>query len=128
MSQIIREQIYFLLTTVCCGMFVMSGYDFLRLWRWIIPHSKLWIWIEDIFYWSFLSIPVFVMFYRMIDGVLRWYGLVGMLAGGILYESGISIPLRRGLYLIFVKIHKKIGNRVAKLGKVLYSKITSPFS
>ncbi len=105
MSQVIQEQVYFMLTTVCCGMFFMCGYDLLRLWRFIIPHGPLWIWVEDLIYWSLLSIPVFVVFYQIIDGVFRWYGLIGMLAGGVLYESGISIPLRRGLYHIAVTIY-----------------------
>lgn len=127
MTQIIQGQVFFLLTTLCCGMFLMFGYDLLRLWRWMIPHGPVWIWIEDILYWSFLSIPVFVLFYQMIDGVLRWYGLAGLLAGGVLYESGISIPLRNGLHRLLDKFDKKIGIRVAKLGKMLYSKITGPF-
>ena len=67
-------------------------------------------------------------FFQMIDGVPRWYGILGMLAGGILYESGISIPLRAGMHRLLVKYNKKIGFRVAKLGKMLYSKITSPYS
>ena len=128
MSQIIREQIYFQITTICAGMFMMFGYDILRLWRWMIPHGRLWVWIEDLLYWSLLGIPVFVLFFQMIDGVPRWYGILGMLAGGILYESGISVPLRAGMHRLLVKYNKKIGFRVAKLGKMLYSKITSPYS
>ena len=63
MSQIIREQIYFQITTICAGMFMMFGYDILRLWRWMIPHGRLWVWIEDLLYWSLLGIPVFVLFF-----------------------------------------------------------------
>mgnify|MGYP007008551100 CR=1 FL=1 len=66
--------------------------------------------------------------FRMIDGVPRWYGIAGMLAGGILYEAGISIPIRAGLHRILGKYNKKIGFRVAKLAKMLYSKITGPNS
>jgi hypothetical protein len=88
-------------------MFLILGYDLLRLWRWFIHHNIIWIWIEDIFYWSFMSVPVFIMFYKMIDGVLRWYGIMGMLVGGILYEWGISIPIRRGLSKILKKLTKK---------------------
>jgi hypothetical protein len=126
-SQVIREQLSFLVTTICGGMLLMLGYDLLRFWRWMIPHRPVWLWIEDILYWSVASIPAFVMFYRMIDGVLRWYGMAGLLAGGILYEGGISIPLRRGFSRLFKRIHKKCGGRVAKIVKMLYYRITSPF-
>lgn len=128
MRQIIQEQIYFQITTLCAGMFLMFGYDILRLWRWLIPHGKIWVWVEDLLYWSLSGIPVFILFFRMIDGVPRWYGIVGMLAGGILYEAGISIPIRTGLQRILGKYNKKIGFRVAKLAKMLYSKITGPNS
>ncbi len=124
MKQVIQDQVYFQITTLCAGMFMMFGYDILRLWRWLIPHGRIWVWVEDILYWSMLSIPVFILFFQMIDGVPRWYGIVGMLAGGILYEAGISIPLRTGLQKILGKYNKKIGFRVAKLAKMLYSKIT----
>lgn len=40
MSQIIREQIYFQITTICAGMFMMFGYDILRLWRWMDPSRQ----------------------------------------------------------------------------------------
>jgi len=126
--QIIQEQIYFQITTLCAGMFLMFGYDILRLWRWFLPHGKIWVWVEDLLYWSLSGIPVFILFFRMIDGVPRWYGIVGMLAGGILYEAGISIPIRAGLHRILGKYNKKIGFRVAKLAKMLYSKITGPNS
>ncbi len=109
-------------------MFLMFGYDILRLWRWFLPHGKIWVWVEDLLYWSLSGIPVFILFFRMIDGVPRWYGIAGMLAGGILYEAGISIPIRAGLHRILGKYNKKIGFRVAKLAKMLYSKITGPNS
>lgn len=128
MKQVIQDQLYFQITTLCAGMFMMFGYDILRLWRWLIPHGRIWVWVEDILYWSMLSIPVFILFFQMIDGVPRWYGIVGMFAGGILYEGGISIPLRTGLQKILGKYNKKIGFRVAKLAKMLYSKITGPNS
>lgn len=128
MRQIIQEQIYFQITTLCAGMFLMFGYDILRLWRWFLPHGKIWVWVEDLLYWSLSGIPVFILFFRMIDGVPRLYGIVGMLAGGILYEAGISIPIRAGLHRILGKYNKKIGFRVAKLAKMLYSKITGPNS
>ena len=124
MRQIIQEQIYFQITTLCAGMFLMFGYDILRLWRWFLPHGKIWVWVEDLLYWSLSGIPVFILFFRMIDGVPRWYGI----AGGILYEAGISIPIRAGLHRILGKYNKKIGFRVAKLAKMLYSKITGPNS
>jgi hypothetical protein len=50
--------------------------------------------------------------------------MVGLLVGGILYEWGISIPIRQGLSRVLKIIHKKTGGRVAKFMKMLYSRVT----
>lgn len=117
MSQIIQEQLVFLVTAMCAGMFLMCGYDVLRLWRWLVPHNAIWLWLEDILYWSAMSLPVFVMFYRRIDGVLRWYGMVGLFVGGVLYEWGISLPIRKGVSRLVKRIQKFTKKRRAGLRK-----------
>ena len=112
MRQIIQEQIYFQITTLCAGMFLMFGYDILRLWRWLIPHGKIWVWVEDLLYWSLSGIPVFILFFRMIDGVPRWYGIAGSI--GVLAFNGVIGGLIGGIIVIarmiavFVEIIKMI--------------------
>ena len=74
--------------------------------------------VEDILYWSVMSIPSYYLFFCYNDGIIRWYGILSAFVGGIMYEKGISIPIR------------KIGNRYfvipVKRGKLfLQMKITA---
>ena len=79
MTEIIIGQVRFVLVTLCLGMTLMFGYDLWRFVRWVIPHHKVVVWVEDILYWL----------------VIRWYGALAVFLGGILYEKGISSVLRR---------------------------------
>lgn len=95
MSEIIMGQVRFVLVTLCLGMLLMTGYDIIRFVRWIIPHHKILVGVEDLLYWTAVSVPVFVVFYIYNNGEIRWYGALAVLLGGILYEKGISSVLRR---------------------------------
>lgn len=90
MSEIIMGQVRFLLVMLCQGMVLICGYDFLRFFRWLVPHHKVVIWAEDILYWSLMSIPVYAMFFLYNNGEIRWYGVLAVFLGGLLYEMGIS--------------------------------------
>lgn len=99
MSEIIMGQVRFLLVMFCLGMVLMCGYDFLRFFRWVIPHHKIVVAVEDILYWSLMAVPAYAVFFLYNDGAIRWYGVLAVIIGGVLYEKGISELLR------------KIGNR-----------------
>lgn len=94
MSEIIWGQVLFVLASLCNGMMLMMGYDVLRLFRWLLPHDRLWWWLEDTLYWCLAAVPAFCLFFYYNEGVIRWYGLLGILLGAVLYETGISIPVR----------------------------------
>ncbi len=98
MSQVIAGQVLFVLRSLCYGMLLMAGYDLLRLFRWMFSHTKIGIWIEDILYWCLAALPTFKMFFDYNEGIIRWYGLLGLLTGAVLYETGISKPLRKILH------------------------------
>lgn len=97
MSEIIWGQVLFVLASLCNGMLLIAGYDVLRLLRWLIPHGKVWLWVEDTLYWCLAAIPTFYLFFSYNEGVIRWYGLLGILVGAVLYETGISLPIRNWL-------------------------------
>ncbi len=106
MKQVIEGQVLFVLATVCTGMGLMAGYDLLRFWRWLWRHGPLWIWLEDLFYWCVAAVPVFYLFFCFQEGQIRWYGLAGLLTGSVLYEVGISLPVRRLLRRAGVHLKK----------------------
>lgn len=95
MSEVIMGQVRFVLVTLCLGMLLMVGYDMLRFIRWIFPHHKVFVWAEDILYWSFAAVPAYAVFFIYNNGEIRWYGALAVFLGGILYEKGISRVVRR---------------------------------
>ena len=47
------------------GFILMASYDFLRLFRFFVPHGRLWTGIEDFFYWIYAAVMTFLLlFYR----------------------------------------------------------------
>lgn len=95
MSQVIIGQVLFVLRTLCNGMLLMAGYDGMRLLRWLLPHGRTGVWVGDILYWCLAALPTFWVFFLYNEGTIRWYGLLGLLAGAVIYETGISKPLRK---------------------------------
>ncbi len=95
MSEIIIGQVRFLLMTSLLGMALMGAYDVCRFLRWLIPHHGIVVAIGDILFWAVASVPAYGMFYLYNDGEIRWYGALAVLLGGVLYEWGISRPMRR---------------------------------
>lgn len=118
MSQIIQGQILFVLATMCCGMLLMALYDVLRFLRWLLPHSGGWVWIEDLLYWTLMAVPVYYLFFVYNEGIIRWYGLVGLLTGAVLYETGISLPIRSFLGKWADRIRWKCGAPIRRIRKI----------
>lgn len=97
MTAVILGQIQFILYMLCGGMALMLGYDGFRLLRWLIPHGRWMVAVQDILYWCVMSVPAFALFFYLHDGQIRWYGLLALFSGITIYEFGISSPIRKVL-------------------------------
>lgn len=117
MKQLILEQVLFILRMLFGGMAVMAGYDILRCIRWLIPHSSLVVTVEDLCYWAVMSAPVFYLFLYYHDGQIRWYGILAIVGGLLLYEQGLSVPVRHFLSCRLDPIRYKIRRGFRKLGR-----------
>lgn len=115
MKQLIAQQVQFILLMTISGMSLMAGYDMLRLIRWLFPHGKVSIAVEDLLYWAIVSVPVFYLFLEFHDGIIRWYGLVAVFSGIILYEYGLSRPIRYRVSAFFNRIRRKWKKRWEKM-------------
>ncbi len=107
MKQLIAEQVQFILLMTMSGMALMAGYDVLRIFRWLFSHGEVSIAAEDILYWTIVSVPVFYLFLEYHDGIIRWYGIVAVFSGIILYEYGLSRPVRSRVSAFFDRIRRK---------------------
>lgn len=72
------------------GMFILFVYDFIRIFRRLIPHGVLWIGIEDMLFWIASALALFAMLYRENSGYIRGFVIGGVLVGMVLYNSVLS--------------------------------------
>ncbi len=115
MKQLIAEQVQFILLMTAAGMGIMFLYDILRLFRWLFLHASLFVLIEDLLFWVSMSVPVFYLFMLYHDGVIRWYGALSVFGGIIIYEWGLSRPLRMLMGRIFNPWRARISKKVHKI-------------
>ncbi len=80
----------FLLHALLTGMFITFVYDGFIILRRVISHNSFVESLEDFIFWVFCAIYVFLWLYRESNGMLRWFAVVGALAGMILYKKSIS--------------------------------------
>ncbi|MCI8529405.1 MAG: hypothetical protein HFH82_09680 [Lachnospiraceae bacterium] len=102
----------FLLHSLLMGIFITYVYDLLRIFRRVIPHSSFFVSLEDLIFWIYCGGEVFLMMYHESDGTLRWFAVIGALAGMVSYKKLVS-P-------IFVKCMCFLLNKLLHiLGKVI---------
>jgi hypothetical protein len=58
--------------------------------RRVFTHRDWIISLEDICFWIYCSGRVFVVMYRFSDGMLRWFAVLGAVAGMCFYKKFIS--------------------------------------
>ncbi len=77
----------FLLQAVGVGAAITFLYDWLRILRRVIPHKQFAISLEDLFFWFFCAVQVFLWMYRVTNGGMRWFAVAGALMGMWLYKK-----------------------------------------
>ncbi len=80
----------FLLYALLMGIFITFVYDVLRICRRVIPHGSFWISMEDLCFWIYCAMEVFLLMYHESDGTLRWFAVLGAMAGMFAYKKLIS--------------------------------------
>lgn len=95
MSAIILYELQLLAASLSVGLCLMAVYDGLRIFRVLVPHGSLWTGVEDAFYWILSSVTTFLLLFWQNDGILRWYAIMGVLMGMLIYNMTISRILLR---------------------------------
>lgn len=102
----------FLMHSMLMGIFITFVYDLLRIFRRVVPHARLLVSLEDLAFWVYCGAEVFLLMYRESNGTLRWFAVLGALAGMFFYKKMVS-PL-------FVKYTSLLlGKALELLGRIL---------
>lgn len=90
MSGVIYFELRVFLVFMLHGACILFCSDLLRSLRLAIPHSALWIGLEDVLFWFTVAIWTFVLIFIYQDGALRLYMAAAMGLGMLLYRRTLS--------------------------------------
>ena len=96
----------FLFHALLLGAYITFVYDWLRIFRRVIPHSLFFVSLEDICYWLYCAVQVFLLLYHESNGTLRWFGVLGAGLGIFLYKKCFSEFLVKYVSLVLCKVLK----------------------
>ncbi len=105
----------FLLHSLIMGIFINIVYDVLRIIRRVIPHSALMVSVEDFGFWVYCGAEVFLLMYRESNGTLRWFAVIGAMAGMFLYRKLVSPFFVRYVSLVLGALAEGVVKAVSRL-------------
>ncbi len=80
----IEKELSVFLQAALAGNLVYLIYCAICVFRRIIKHNLFWVSLEDFVYWIGTGLYLFIQIYRTSNGVIRWYFVTGVLAGGLI--------------------------------------------
>lgn len=80
----------FLIHALLLGLFFSFVYDLLRIARRVVRHNAFLVSLEDLGFWIYCGAEVFLLMYHESNGTLRWFAVMGALAGMLAYGKTIS--------------------------------------
>jgi spore cortex biosynthesis protein YabQ len=96
MSEYMNQELRLFIYSVWSGVQLTACYDLFRIARRIYRHNSFWINAEDLLYWCFCGLYLFAGMYQENDGVIRFYALIGVVTGAVMYHFSISDMLVKG--------------------------------
>lgn len=94
----------FLLHSTIMGVYLAFLYDNIRIFRRVVPHNTLFVSLEDIIFWIYLGGEVFLLMYHESNGMMRWFSIVGAMAGIFVYKRLLGRYYVHYLSLVLKKI------------------------
>lgn len=108
MSDSIIQEVEFLGSSFLTGVLILVLYDIIRIFRRVIIHSVGAVGAEDFIYWLLVTFFIFSMLFRENNGAIRWFSVIGIFLGMVLYNMTISLFFVKYVSFIFIKIRKVI--------------------
>ncbi len=107
----------FLIHALLMGISVTFLYDILRIARRVVPHKGFLVSLEDLCFWAYCTEKVFLLMHRFSNGMLRWFAVLGALAGMFLYRKLASPVLVKYASLALLWIKQRLSSFLAFLWK-----------
>ena len=86
-NEIIYWELYALVVSFFNGVLLAWIYDNIRAFRRIVRHKTVvFMSVEDIIYGIYAGLSVFVMCFKVADGIIRGFIIMGIAVGAFLYK------------------------------------------
>lgn len=102
---------------VLWGLELAVFYDMILIFRNALTHKNFFIYAEDFFYWMFSALFVFDHLYKIGNGQMRWYMVLGIGIGMLTYKLAISRWLVKYVSFVVRKIFNLFGKMILFLFK-----------
>ena len=127
MAEIILQHSRLFLISFIYGMILGFWYDIFRAIRKSVEHRNKVVHMEDILFCFSGAIGLFLLFQICNQGRIRFYVLLGMEAGLLLYFFLLSSVVGRGIYLIIgllFRILKLLGKGISRPVKLIVKSLS----
>lgn len=124
MGDFINQEISMFLEAAYYGMLMGISYDALRIFRRVVSHKNVIVYIEDYLFWVVWGIILFALIFNYNDGNIRGYVFVAVLMGGLLYIKSFSPFLVKYVSLILGNILTFILKKPLKAVKMFVRRLT----
>ena len=117
MGEFVIAELQYSAVVVTLGIFLAVIYDVIRIFRRVIVHSIFWISVEDVLFWMFAALAVFVMCFVEDAGNVRWFAIGGAILGAYMYKCTIGTILVKYIAILLnfpIKLVKKALKKVGK--------------
>ena len=108
MSEQTIPEILLVLHACSLGIRLVLIYDGIRIFRRFIPHGQILVGLEDLIFWMYCTIKVFLFLYHMSSGNIRWFCVAGVFLGMYFYEKILGRHIVNGISKAAVKMKKKL--------------------
>lgn len=102
------DQFHLFLLALAGGAFAGLFFDLFRAIRRLVQSGAIWVGVQDLIFWLFSAISVFLFLYHFNAGQLRWYIFCGMGLGGLFYHLLFGDRLVRLLTAFFRLISRLV--------------------
>ncbi len=119
MNPDVKYEFYIILYAILLGMAGAFVYDVLRIFRRVLKRGVFLTGLGDILYWCLMAVITFIYLYQVNGGVVRFYIIVLIFLGMIMWEVAI------GRYM--VQFVSKILKKILKIAHKYLKKLIKPF-
>lgn len=106
LSEGIYLELHFLLHSFVLGIIITFVYDNIRVCRRVISHNTAFISMEDLIFWVWAALSIFLLQNRENNGVFRWFSVVGAFLGMLAYRGTLSNFYIKNMTFLLRKILK----------------------